>query len=165
MFKKVPFRIGQGYDSHRLVSDRELIIGGVKIEHEAGLLGHSDADVLLHAITDALIGSVGEGDIGAHFPDTDPQFKNASSRLFLTAAADLVRSRGYVIGNIDATIIAQAPRMAPHIPAMRQIIAVDTGISVEQVNVKAKTNEKMGFLGREEGIAALATVLVCEGSS
>ena len=161
MTQKLPFRIGQGYDSHRLVPDRKLIIGGVLIEHETGLSGHSDADVLLHAITDALIGAVGEGDIGRHFPDTDPGLKGADSRLFLTAAAEMVRSKGYAIGNIDATIIAQAPRMAPHIPEMKKIIAAGTGISEEQVNVKAKTNEKLGFLGREEGIAALATVLVC----
>jgi 2-C-methyl-D-erythritol 2,4-cyclodiphosphate synthase len=158
--KRVPFRTGHGYDSHRLVSGRKLIIGGVLIEHKTGLLGHSDADVLLHAITDALIGAVAQGDIGKHFPDSDPDLKGSDSRLFLRAAADLVRSSGYEIGNIDATIIAQEPKMAPHIPQMRQFIADDVGVLVDQVNVKAKTNEKLGYLGREEGIAAHALALV-----
>lgn len=158
--KILPYRIGQGYDCHALVPDRELIIGGVTIPHKTGLMGHSDADVLLHAITDALIGAVALGDIGGHFPDTDARFKGADSRVLLRAAADLVRSSGYAVGNVDATIIAQAPKMAPHIPKMREYIAADLGLSIEQVNIKAKTNEKLGYLGREEGIAAEAVVLV-----
>ena len=160
--KRLLYRIGQGYDSHALVPDRALIIGGVTIPHQTGLMGHSDADVLLHAITDALIGAVAQGDIGSHFPDTDARFKGADSRVLLRAAAGLVRSSGYAIGNVDATIIAQAPRMAPHIPRMRQHIAADLGIFVEQVNVKAKTNERLGYLGREEGMAAEAVVLVID---
>ncbi len=158
--KKLPYRIGQGYDCHALAADRELIIGGVNIPHRMGLMGHSDADVLLHAVTDALMGAVALGDIGTHFPDTDARFKGADSRGLLRATADLVRSTGYAIANIDATIIAQAPKMAPHIPKMREHIAQDLGLSVEQVNIKAKTNEKLGYLGREEGIAAEAVVLV-----
>lgn len=158
--KKPPYRIGQGYDCHALVSDRKLIIGGVTIPHKTGLLGHSDADVLLHAITDALIGAIGKGDIGTHFPDTDPKFKGANSRVLLRETLNLVKASGYVIGNIDATIIAQQPKMAPHIAKMREHIAQDLAISVEQVNVKAKTNEKLGYLGREEGIAAQAAVLL-----
>lgn len=155
-----PFRIGQGYDCHALVSGRKLIIGGVDIPHKTGLLGHSDADVLLHAITDALFGSAGLGDIGRHFPDTDLQFKGADSRVLLREAAQRLAAAGYAVGNLDATIIAQAPKMAPHIPQMTANIAADLGIAVEQVNVKAKTNEKLGYLGREEGIAAEAVVLV-----
>lgn len=155
-----PFRIGQGYDCHALVSGRKLIIGGVDIPHKTGLLGHSDADVLLHAITDALFGSAGLGDIGRHFPDTDLQFKGADSRVLLREAVQRLAAAGYAVGNLDATIIAQAPKMAPHIPQMTANIAADLGIAVEQVNVKAKTNEKLGYLGREEGIAAEAVVLV-----
>lgn len=155
-----PFRIGQGYDCHALVVDRELIIGGVTIPHKMGLMGHSDADVLLHAITDALLGAAALGDIGTHFPDTDSRFKGADSRVLLRAAAELVKSTGYVIGNVDATIIAQAPKMASHIPDMKRHIAMDLGIAAGQVNVKAKTNEKLGYLGREEGIAAEAVVLL-----
>jgi 2-C-methyl-D-erythritol 2,4-cyclodiphosphate synthase len=158
--KKLPYRIGQGYDCHALVVGRDLIIGGVTIPHKTGLMGHSDADVLLHAITDALIGAVALGDIGRHFPDTDPRFRGADSRVLLRAAADLVKTAGYVVGNVDATIIAQAPKMASHIPKMREHIAADLGVAAEQVNIKAKTNEKLGYLGREEGIAAEAVVLV-----
>ncbi len=158
--KKLPYRIGQGYDCHALVPDRKLIIGGVTIPHRLGLMGHSDADVLLHAVTDALLGAVALGDIGRHFPDTDPRFKGVDSRVLLRATAELVKSSGYVIGNIDATIIAQAPKMAPHIPAMCAHIAQDLGLDVGQVNIKAKTNEKLGYLGREEGIAAEAVALV-----
>jgi len=158
--KKLPYRIGQGYDSHALVAGRDLIIGGVNIPHKAGLMGHSDADVLLHAVTDALIGAAALGDIGAHFPDTDARFRGVDSRVLLHAVGDLVRSTGYVIANIDATIIAQAPKMAPHIPKMREYIAEDLGLSVEQVNIKAKTNERLGFLGREEGIAVQAVALI-----
>ena len=155
-----PFRIGQGYDCHALVTGRKLIIGGVDIPHKTGLLGHSDADVLLHAITDALFGSAGLGDIGRHFPDTAAEFKGANSRVLLREAVKRLAAAGYTIGNVDATIIAQAPKMAPHIPQMTAHIAADLNIAAEQVNIKAKTNEKLGYLGREEGIAAEAVVLV-----
>lgn len=155
-----PFRIGQGYDCHALVTGRDLIIGGVKIPHKTGLLGHSDADVLLHALTDALFGAAGLGDIGRHFPDTDPRFAGADSRVLLREAAKRVRETGYAIANVDATIIAQAPKMAPHIPVMVKHIAEDLGIEPGQVNLKAKTNEKLGYLGREEGIAAEAVALI-----
>ena len=155
-----PFRIGQGYDCHALVEGRRLVIGGVEIAHSRGLLGHSDADVLLHAITDALLGAAGLGDIGRHFPDTDARFAGADSRVLLREAVALVVNAGYAVGNLDATIIAQAPRMAPHIALMQANIAADLGIAVSQVNIKAKTNERLGFLGREEGIAAEAVVLL-----
>jgi 2-C-methyl-D-erythritol 2,4-cyclodiphosphate synthase len=156
----LPFRIGQGYDCHALVAGRDLIIGGVKIAHHVGLLGHSDADVLLHAVTDAILGAAALGDIGRHFPDTDAHFKGADSRTLLREAARRVAATGYGIGNIDATIIAQRPKMAPHIEAMVANIAADLGLAVGQVNIKAKTNEKMGYLGREEGIAAEAVALL-----
>ncbi|WP_183378646.1 MULTISPECIES: 2-C-methyl-D-erythritol 2,4-cyclodiphosphate synthase [unclassified Herbaspirillum] len=155
-----PFRIGQGYDCHALVVGRKLIVGGVDIPHKTGLLGHSDADVLLHAITDALFGAAALGDIGRHFPDTDPEFKGADSRRLLREAARRVIAAGYGIGNVDATIIAQAPKMAPHIPQMVANVAQDLGIAENQVNIKAKTNEKMGYLGREEGIASESVVLI-----
>ena len=148
------FRIGQGYDCHALVPGRPLIIGGVTIPHRTGLLGHSDADVLLHAITDALFGAAGLGDIGRHFPDTDAQFAGADSRVLLREAVKRVAAAGYVIGNIDATIIAQAPKMAPYIASMVANLAADLDLAPTQVNIKAKTNEKLGYLGREEGIAA-----------
>ena len=160
-----PFRIGQGYDCHALVEGRPLILGGVTIPHKKGLLGHSDADALLHAITDALFGAAALGDIGRHFPDTDPQFKGADSRVLLREAANRVLGTGYTIGNIDATIIAQQPKMAPHIPQMVSRIAEDVGMSPQQVNIKAKTNEKLGFLGREEGMAAQATVLLIRAAA
>ena len=156
----IPYRIGQGYDCHALVDGRKLIIGGVTIPHPTGLLGHSDADVLLHAITDALFGAAGLGDIGRHFPDTTEEFKGADSRVLLREAAKLVLAAGYAVGNIDATIIAQKPKMAPHIPAMIANLAADLGLVTNQINLKAKTNEKLGFLGREEGIAAEAVVLL-----
>jgi 2-C-methyl-D-erythritol 2,4-cyclodiphosphate synthase len=156
----LPFRIGQGYDCHALVGDRLLIIGGVTIAHHVGLLGHSDADVLLHAIIDALLGAAALGDIGRHFPDTDLQFKGADSRTLLREAARRVAASGYCIGNIDATIIAQRPKMAPHIPCMVANVAHDLGLALSQVNIKAKTNEKLGYLGREEGIAAEAVALL-----
>lgn len=158
----MPFRIGQGYDCHALVPGRELIIGGVTIPHATGLLGHSDADVLLHAITDAILGAAGLGDIGRHFPDTDPRFAGADSRVLLREAFKRVADVGYVVGNIDATIIAQAPKMAPHIAQMVANVAADLDTSASQVNIKAKTNEKLGFLGREEGIAAEAIALLCK---
>lgn len=155
-----PFRVGQGYDCHALVAGRKLIIGGVTIPHATGLMGHSDADVLLHAVTDALIGAAALGDIGKHFPDTDVRFAGANSMLLLREIASRVQQSGYAIGNIDATIIAQAPKMAPHIGQMVAHIAEAVGVAVTQVNVKAKTNEKLGYLGREEGIAAEAVVLI-----
>ncbi|MDO8180199.1 MAG: 2-C-methyl-D-erythritol 2,4-cyclodiphosphate synthase [Undibacterium sp.] len=155
-----PFRIGQGYDCHALVSGRKLIIGGVDIPHTMGLLGHSDADVLLHAITDALLGAAGLGDIGRHFPDTDKQFAGADSRVLLREALARVQKAGYLVGNLDATIIAQQPKMAPHIAHMVANIAADLQVDITRVNIKAKTNEKLGYLGREEGIAAEAVALV-----
>jgi 2-C-methyl-D-erythritol 2,4-cyclodiphosphate synthase len=154
------FRIGQGYDCHALQAGRPLIIGGVTIPHKTGLLGHSDADVLLHAIIDALFGAAALGDIGRHFSDTDAQFAGADSRKLLREAVRLIGAAGYAVGNIDSTIIAQAPKMAPHIPLMAAQIAADCRIAVNQVNVKAKTNEKLGYLGREEGIAAEAVALL-----
>lgn len=154
------FRIGQGYDCHALVPGRSLIIGGVKIPHRAGLLGHSDADVLLHAIIDALFGAAGLGDIGRHFPDTDSRYAGADSRALLHAAGNSLREHGFQIVNIDATIIAQAPKMASHIPLMILHIAEDLGLQPGQVNVKAKTNERLGWEGREEGIAAQAIALI-----
>jgi len=154
------FRIGQGYDCHALVQNRKLIIGGVTIPHPTGLAGHSDADVLLHAITDALFGAAGLGDIGRHFPDTDVQFLGADSRVLLREAFWRIQAAGYAVGNLDATIIAQAPKMAPHIAAMIQHIADDLHVSIDRINIKAKTNEKLGFVGREEGIAAEAVVLI-----
>lgn len=156
----LPFRIGQGYDCHALVAGRKLIIGGVTIPHSTGLLGHSDADVLLHAITDALFGAAALGDIGRHFPDTAVEFAGADSRVLLREAVKRVAAAGYHVGNVDATIIAQKPKMAPHIPSMVAHIAADLGVAIDQVNIKAKTNEKLGYLGREEGIAAEAVALI-----
>jgi 2-C-methyl-D-erythritol 2,4-cyclodiphosphate synthase len=158
-----PFRIGQGYDCHALVSGRKLVIGGVTIPHATGLLGHSDADVLLHALTDALLGAAGLGDIGRHFPDTAAEFAGADSRMLLREAVGRVRTAGYLVGNVDATIIAQAPKMAPHIPTMVANVAADLGVAIGQVNIKAKTNERLGYLGREEGIAAEAIALLYRG--
>lgn len=155
------FRIGEGWDVHQLVAGRKLIIGGVEIPYHLGLLGHSDADVLLHAITDALLGAAALGDIGKHFPDTDPQFKGADSKVLLAEAARRVRAQGYQIGNIDSTVIAQAPRLAPHIAGMRECIAAALGLELGQVNVKAKTAEKLGPIGQGEGIEARAVVLLC----
>ena len=160
MSDNFPFRIGQGYDCHALVADRKLIIGGVTIDHPTGLLGHSDADVLLHAITDALFGAAGLGDIGRHFSDRDPQFAGADSRVLLREAMRRVAQAGYLVGNVDATIIAQAPKMAPHIGQMVVNVAADLGIDPGRVNLKAKTNERLGYLGREEGIAAEAVALL-----
>lgn len=153
-------RIGQGFDVHALVAGRKLILGGVQIAHDTGLLGHSDADVLLHAICDALLGAAALGDIGMHFPDSDPQYKDIDSRELLRNVAALVRAKGYHIGNVDATIIAEAPRMAPHIPKMIENIANDLGINWAAVNVKATTTEKLGYTGRGEGIAAQAVCLI-----
>ena len=156
----VPFRIGEGWDVHALVPGRPLIIGGVNIPHHAGLLGHSDADVLLHAITDALLGAAGLGDIGRHFPDTDAQFKGADSAVLLAEAARRVRAVGYAIGNVDSTVIAQAPKLASHIPAMVARIAATLGVAPEQVNVKAKTAEKLGPVGQGLSIEARAVALL-----
>lgn len=153
-------RIGMGYDVHRLVEGRDLIMGGVKIPYEKGLLGHSDADVLLHAISDALLGAAALGDIGKHFPDTDPAYKGISSLLLLEKVGDLLEEKGYLIENIDATIIAQAPKMRPHIESMRDNIAGALHISTEQINVKATTEEGLGFTGTGEGISAQAVCLL-----
>lgn len=155
-----PLRIGQGFDVHALVPGRPLIIGGVTIPWDRGLLGHSDADVLLHAITDALLGAAGLGDIGRHFPDSDARYAGADSRVLLRVAMDRVRQSGYGVGNVDATIIAQAPRMAPWIDSMVNNIAGDLGVLPDRVNIKAKTTEGLGFTGRGEGIAAEAVALL-----
>lgn len=153
-------RIGQGFDAHALVAGRRLVIGGVEIPYEKGLAGHSDADVLIHAVCDALLGAAGLGDIGSHFPDTDARYRNIDSRKLLFEVRQLLRNRNFHVINVDATIIAQAPRMAPHIPAMRAHLAADLGIAPEAVNVKAKSTEKLGFVGRGEGIAAEAVALL-----
>lgn len=153
-------RIGMGYDVHRLVEGRDLIIGGVKIPYEKGLLGHSDADVLLHAISDALLGAAALGDIGKHFPDTDPAYKGISSLILLQKVGELLEEKGFLIENIDATIIAQAPKMRPYIDTMRENIAQALGIMVEQVNVKATTEEGLGFTGSGEGISSQAICML-----
>jgi 2-C-methyl-D-erythritol 2,4-cyclodiphosphate synthase len=153
-------RIGQGFDVHQLVAGRKLVIGGVEIAHDKGLLGHSDADVLLHAICDALLGAAALGDIGKHFPDSDPRYKGIDSRALLRHVFSLLKEKGYRVVNVDATLIAEAPRMAPHIPAMCVNIAADLGLGVGDVNVKATTTEKLGFTGRGEGIAASAVCLI-----
>jgi len=155
-------RVGSGFDVHSLVPGRPLIIGGVTIPFERGLAGHSDADVLLHAIADAILGALALGDLGAHFPDTDPKWKGANSRALLTHVGGLATGRGYDIGNVDATVIAQAPRLAPYIATMRAHIASDLGCADDQVSVKATTTEHLGFAGRGEGIAAMATVLLVQ---
>lgn len=154
------FRIGQGFDVHRFGEGRPLMIGGVEIPYEKGLLGHSDADVLLHAVADACLGAIGEGDIGRHFPDTDAAFKDADSAALLAHVFQLVKQKGYKLGNLDCTIIAQKPKMAPYIGKMRETIARILEAENGQVNVKATTTEKLGFAGREEGIAAQAAVLL-----
>jgi 2-C-methyl-D-erythritol 2,4-cyclodiphosphate synthase len=153
-------RIGQGFDVHQLVTGRKLIIGGVDIPYEKGLLGHSDADVLLHAICDALLGAAALGDIGKHFADTDAKFKDIDSRILLRDVMAKIAAAGYRVGNVDATIIAQAPKMAPHIPQMAANIAADLGIALNAVNVKATTTEKLGYAGRGEGIGAQAVALL-----
>lgn len=160
MNKASGFRIGQGYDVHALVPGRKLILGGVEIPFERGLLGHSDADALLHAVTDALLGAAGLGDIGRHFPDTDPRYQGADSRILLRDALALVLQQGWRPVNVDATLIAQQPRLAPHIPAMCQVLAADLGLDAGCVNIKGKTNEKLGYLGRNEAIEAQAVVLL-----
>ena len=153
-------RVGQGSDIHALVDGRKLIIGGVEIPFERGLLGHSDADVLLHALTDALLGAAGLGDIGRHFPDTDERYRGADSRVLLRAAHELLKAAGWRIVNLDATINAQRPKMAPYIPKMVAVIAADLGLPENRVNIKAKTAEKLGFVGREEGISCDAVALI-----
>lgn len=153
-------RVGEGWDVHQLVAGRKLILGGVEVPHTTGLLGHSDADVLLHAITDALFGAAGLGDIGRHFPDTDAQFRGADSAVLLGEAARRVRAAGWEIGNVDSTVIAQAPKLAPHIPAMCRRIAQVLGLALEQVNVKAKTAEKLGPVGEGRAMEARAVVLL-----
>ena len=155
-------RVGEGWDVHQLVAGRKLILGGVEIPHATGLLGHSDADVLLHAITDALLGAAGLGDIGRHFPDTDAQFRGADSAVLLAEAARRVRDAGWQIGNVDSTVIAQAPKLAPHIEAMRGRIASALGIAAAQVNVKAKTAELLGPVGTGQSIEARAVVLLTQ---
>lgn len=155
-------RVGQGYDVHQLVEGRDLILGGVNIPFEKGLLGHSDADALLHAITDALLGAAGLGDIGSHFPDTAAEFKDADSRVLLREAYQSVQELGWKVVNVDTTVIAQKPKLAPHIPEMRANIAADLGLPENCVNIKGKTNEKLGYLGRMEAIEAQAAVLLIE---
>ena len=153
-------RVGQGFDVHKFAEGRPLIIGGIMIPHDKGLIGHSDADVLLHTITDAALGAIGEGDIGRHFPDTDAAFKDADSAVLLEKIWEVVTERGYKLGNIDCTIIAERPKMSPHIEAIQARVAELLQADVSQVNVKATTTEKLGFTGREEGIAAMATILL-----
>ncbi len=158
-------RIGHGVDVHRLVVGRRLVIGGVEIPFDRGLGGHSDADVLVHAVIDALLGAAGLGDIGRHFPDTDPAHRDADSRRLLRETVAKVRAVGYAVVNVDATVIAQAPKMAPHVSAMAANLAADLGVSADRVNVKAKTTERLGFAGRGEGIAAEAVALLADAST
>ena len=153
-------RIGQGFDAHALVAGRKLVVGGVEIPHEKGLAGHSDADVLIHAVCDALLGAAGLGDIGTHFPDSDARYKDISSRKLLVEVRKLLHEGRLRVVNVDATVIAQAPRMSPHIPAMRANLATDLGVHARAINIKAKTTDKLGFVGRGEGIAAEAIALL-----
>jgi 2-C-methyl-D-erythritol 2,4-cyclodiphosphate synthase len=153
-------RIGTGFDVHALVPGRPLVIGGVTIPHDRGLAGHSDADVLVHAIGDAILGALALGDLGKHFPDTEARWKDADSRALLRHVAGLMQARGYAIGNVDATVIAQAPKLAPHVGRMRANLAADLGCTLDDVSVKATTTERLGFTGRGEGIAAMASVIV-----
>lgn len=155
-----PIRIGYGYDTHQLVENRKLILGGVEIPHHKGLLGHSDADVLLHAICDAVLGALNLRDIGYHFPDTDPQYKNADSRLFVEGTYQLMREKGYRLGNIDCTVIAEKPKVNPHVPAMQKVIAGLLGTDIENISIKATTHEKTDAVGREESMIAQAVVLL-----
>ena len=158
-------RIGHGYDVHRLVPDRKLILGGIEIPYEKGLLGHSDADVLLHALSDALLGAAALGDIGKHFPDTDDRYRGADSRVLLRAVASMLRERGYRVGNVDCTILAQRPKLAGFIPLMRENIASDLQIPTDRVSVKATTEEGLGFTGEGAGIAAHAVALITESGT
>lgn len=153
-------RVGFGYDVHRLVPGRELWLGGIKIEHSSGLLGHSDADVLIHAICDAILGAANMRDIGFHFPDTDPKYAGVDSKILLADTVKLIAERGWQVGNIDATLCAQVPKVGPHIPAMQQCLAQVMGVDVDDVSIKATTTERLGFVGKEEGMAAYATVLI-----
>jgi len=153
-------RVGSGFDAHALVAGRRLVLGGVTIPFERGLAGHSDADVLVHAVCDAVLGALGAGDIGTHFPDTDPAYKDADSRGMLRHVWRLASTAGYVVGNLDATLIAQAPKLAPYMPAMVANLAADLGAAPGQINIKATTTDRMGFPGRGEGIAAMATVML-----
>ncbi|KDN58643.1 MAG: 2-C-methyl-D-erythritol 2,4-cyclodiphosphate synthase [Exiguobacterium sp.] len=153
-------RIGQGFDVHAFAEERPLILGGIEIPHDRGLLGHSDADVLLHTIADAALGAIAAGDIGKHFPDTDPAFKDADSKVLLQHVWQLVKAEGYVLGNVDATVMAQRPKLRPYIDDMRAVIAELLEADISQVNVKATTTEQLGFTGREEGIAAQAVILL-----
>lgn len=158
--ERLPFRIGHGYDVHRLVENRKLILGGVEIPYEKGLLGHSDADVLLHAVSDALLGALSLGDIGKHFPDTDPAYAGADSLKMLELVVEKVREQGYAVGNLDATVLCQKPKLAPYIGSMREKIAAVCGVSAEQVSVKATTEEKLGFTGEGLGISAHCVCLL-----
>lgn len=153
-------RVGFGFDVHQLVEGRELWMGGIRLEHEKGLLGHSDADVLIHAICDALLGAANMRDIGFHFPDTAGEFKNVDSKILLKKTVALIATKGYVVGNIDATVCAERPKLNPHIPRMQEVLAEVMGIDVDAVSIKATTTEKLGFTGRQEGISAYATVLI-----
>lgn len=153
-------RVGFGYDMHQLKEGRELWLGGIKLEHEKGLLGHSDADVLIHAICDALLGAANMRDIGYHFPDNAGEYKNIDSKILLKRTVELIREKGYEIGNIDSTICAEQPKMKPHIPMMQEVMAEIMGIDIDNISIKATTSEKMGFVGRQEGITAYATVLI-----
>ncbi|WP_276691961.1 2-C-methyl-D-erythritol 2,4-cyclodiphosphate synthase [Ruminococcus callidus] len=158
--ERLPFRIGHGYDVHRLVENRKLILGGVEIPYEKGLLGHSDADVLLHAVSDALLGALALGDIGKHFPDTDPAYAGADSLKLLELVVEKVREQGYAVGNLDATVLCQKPKLAPYIGSMREKIAAACGVSTEQVSVKATTEERLGFTGEGLGISAHCVCLL-----
>ena len=153
-------RIGNGFDAHALAAGRRLVLGGVTVPHERGLDGHSDADVVLHAVCDAILGALALGDIGAHFPDTDARWKDADSRVLLRHVASLALAQGWRVGNLDVTVIAQAPRLAPHVPAMRANLAADLACDISVISVKATTTDRLGFAGRGEGIAAMATVLL-----
>lgn len=153
-------RVGFGYDVHRLVEDRELWLGGIRLEYEKGLLGHSDADVLIHAICDALLGAANMRDIGYHFPDTAGEFENIDSKILLKKTVQLIATKGYRVGNVDATVCAERPKLNPHIPLMKQTLASVMGVDEDDVSIKATTTEKLGFIGRQEGISAYATVLI-----
>lgn len=153
-------RVGFGYDSHRLVEGRPLMLGGIDVPHHLGSLGHSDADVLLHALCDALLGALALGDIGSHFPDTDPAYKGADSRKLLAAVVKLINDKGWNVGNVDCTVVLERPKLRPHIDGMRMVIAELLGVALDAVSVKATTNEKMGFAGREEGVCAYAVALL-----
>ena len=155
-------RVGFGYDVHQFAQDRELWLGGIKLEHHCGLLGHSDADVLIHALCDALLGAANLRDIGYHFPDTAGEFKNIDSKILLMETMVLLRSHGFEFGNADCTVCAEQPKISPHIPAMQQCLAEVMGVALDTISIKATTSEKMGFVGREEGVAAYVTVLICK---